>query len=73
VDRPGTMDEMTVSVEVRPQDFSDKMSALQSLHDRITREIQSVTGLRVAVKLVEPHVLQRSEGKAKRVIDRRRK
>jgi len=71
VDRPGTMDEVTVYVEIRPQDFSDKLAQMQQLHDRIDREIQSVTGIRVNVELVEPQTLERSVGKARRVIDRR--
>jgi len=72
VDRPGTMDEVTVRVEVRAKDFSDKMSRLQELHDRIDREIQAITGIRANVELVEPQTLERSMGKAKRVIDHRR-
>ena len=72
VDRPGAMDEVTVHVEVRPQDFSDKMSQMQALRDRIDREIQSVTGIRMRVKMVEPQTLERFVGKAKRVVDRRR-
>lgn len=72
IDRPGAMDEVTIKVEIRPQDFSDRMSALQELHDRIDREIQSLTGIRMNVELVEPQTLERSPGKAVRVIDRRR-
>jgi phenylacetate-CoA ligase len=72
VDRPGTMDEVTVRVEIRAGDFSDKMSRLQELHDRIDREIQAITGIRANVELVEPQTLERSMGKAKRVIDHRR-
>ncbi len=72
VDRPGTMDIVTVHVEMRPQDFSDRMSQVQALHDRIDREIQSITGIRMNVKLVEPQTLERSAGKARRVIDHRR-
>ncbi len=72
VDRPGTLDEVTVHVEIRPQDFSDKMAQMQQLRDRIDREIQSVTGIRMKVNLVEPQTLERSVGKAKRVIDHRR-
>jgi len=73
VGRPGAMDEATVRVEVRPQDFSDKMSQMQSLRERIGREIQSVTGVRMNVELAAPQALERSLGKAKRVIDHRRK
>lgn len=72
IDRPHTSDTVTVYVEVRPQDFSDKLSQMQDLHDRIDREIQAVTGLRFKVQLVEPKTLERSFGKAKRVIDYRR-
>ena len=72
VDRPGALDQVTVHVEMRPQDFSDKMSQMQALRERIDREIQSVTGIRMKVDLVEPQTLERSAGKAKRVIDHRR-
>jgi phenylacetate-CoA ligase len=71
VDRPGTLDEITVKVEIRPQDFSDRMDRMQALHDRIDREIHSITGLRVKVVLVEPQTLERFTGKAKRVVDNR--
>ena len=72
IDRPGTMDEVKVQVEIRPEDFSDKMSQMQTLRERIDREIQSVAGIRVKVELVEPQTIERSAGKAKRVIDHRR-
>lgn len=72
VDRPGSMDVVTVHVEMRPQDFSDKMSQMQALRDHIDREIHAVAGIRVNVELVEPQTLERSVGKAKRVIDHRR-
>ena len=72
VDRPGTLDEMTVHVEIRPQDFSDKMSRMQALREAIARSIQGITGLRCHVNLVEPQTLERSAGKAQRVIDHRR-
>ena len=72
VDRPGTMDEVVVHVEIRPQDFSDKMSQMQVLRERISREIASVAGIRAEIKLVEPQTLERFVGKAKRVVDHRR-
>jgi phenylacetate-CoA ligase len=72
VERPGTLDEITVRVEMRPQDFSDKMKQMQALRERIDREIHTVTGLRVTVELVEPQSIERSQGKAKRVIDNRK-
>jgi phenylacetate-CoA ligase len=72
VSRPAALDEVTVHVEMRPEMFSDKMSALQALRERIDREIQSVASIRVTVNLVEPQTLERSIGKAKRVVDHRR-
>jgi len=72
VERPGALDELTVRVEVRPEIFSDKMSQMQALRDRIDREIQSITGIRVRVELVEPQTIERSPGKAKRVLDLRK-
>jgi phenylacetate-CoA ligase len=69
--RPGTLDEAVVKVEVRPSDFSDEMRQLQALRDRIDREIHSVTGIRMRVELVAPGSIERSAGKAKRVVDRR--
>jgi len=71
IERPGALDQMTVKVEVRPETFSDKMSQMQALRDRIDRKIQSVTGIRATVELVPPQTLERSAGKAKRVVDNR--
>lgn len=72
IDRPGTLDEAIVRVEIRPQDFSDKMSQMQALRERIQHEIASITGVRMHVELVDPMTLERSVGKAKRVIDHRK-
>jgi phenylacetate-CoA ligase len=71
VDRPGALDHVVVRVEVRPESFSDRMREMQSLRDRIDREIQAITGLRMDVELVDPQTLERSQGKARRVIDKR--
>lgn len=73
VDRPGTMDEVTLRVEMRSGEFSDKVSQLNALRDRINRQIHAITGLHMNVELVKPQTLERSMGKAKRVIDRRKK
>lgn len=72
IDRPGSMDEITVHVEMRAQDFSDRLAQVQTLRDRIDRAIQAITGIRVNVQLVEPQTLERSAGKARRVLDHRR-
>jgi phenylacetate-CoA ligase len=71
VSRPGTLDEAVVKVEVRPGDFSDEMRQMVELRDRIDREIHAVTGIRMTVELVAPNTLERSAGKARRVLDRR--
>jgi phenylacetate-CoA ligase len=73
VDRPGNLDEVKVSIEIRPEIFSDRMSEMQRLRDRIDRQIQAITGIRMNVQLVEHKTLERSMGKSKRVIDRREK
>jgi phenylacetate-CoA ligase len=65
------MDELEVQVEVSPEIFSDEITGLEALESRIKKEIESTLGLSVSVKLVEPKSLERSMGKAKRVIDRR--
>ena len=65
------LDEIEVQVEVTPGVFSDTIGALEALNNRLVRAIDQTLGLRVAVRLVAPHTIQRSEGKAKRVIDRR--
>ncbi len=71
IDRPGALDQVTVRVEVRPESFSDEMRRMQALRDRIDREIQSVTGIRMNVELVSPETLERFAGKASRVVDNR--
>jgi phenylacetate-CoA ligase len=65
------LDQMEVQVEVTPQMFNDKIGALQGLHERLQGALDHVLGIRVKVALVEAYTLERSQGKAKRVIDRR--
>lgn len=71
VTRPGTLDEVAVKVEVQPEHFSDRMREMQALRDRIDRKIQAVTGIHAKVELVAPKTIERSAGKAVRVIDHR--
>jgi len=72
VDRKhGRLDELEVWVEMGQEGFSDEVKQLEALQARVQAEIESVLGLTVRVKLVEPKTIARSEGKAKRVIDRR--
>jgi phenylacetate-CoA ligase len=72
VDRQKGLDQVEVQVEVTPEVFSDKIGALEGLQTTLAHSIERITGLRVDVRLTAPHTLQRSEGKAKRVVDRRK-
>lgn len=72
VDREGALDIMEVHVEVQEEIFSDEIKNLELLSRRIEREIKDLLGISCRVKLVEPKTIERSEGKAKRVIDKRR-
>jgi phenylacetate-CoA ligase len=58
-------------VEVSEDIFSDKLGVLADLQKRTEAEIQETLGISAHVKLVEPHSIERSMGKAKRVVDRR--
>ena len=71
VDRQGTMDTMEVQVEVSEAVFSDEIKHLERLAQQIQRDIKDLLGVTCTVRLVEPKSIQRSEGKAKRVIDKR--
>jgi phenylacetate-CoA ligase len=51
--------------------LSDRIRTLEILHAKLSHAIENTLGLRAKVHLAEPHSLQRSEGKAKRVIDKR--
>ncbi len=73
VDRKaGEMDELEILVEVEEKVFSDEVRKLQVLEEKIRKEIASVLSISARVKLVEPRTIERSEGKAKRVIDKRK-
>lgn len=69
--RNGSLDELEVQVEVSEGLFADEAKKLYALRQRIAHRLSSVLGISVGVKLAEPHTIQRSEGKAKRVIDNR--
>jgi phenylacetate-CoA ligase len=71
VNREGTLDTMEVQVEVSDEIFSDEIKNLENLSKRIQAEIKDLIGSSCKVTLVEPKTIQRSEGKAKRVIDNR--
>ena len=72
VERENNLDILKVMVEVQEQFFSDEIKMLESLRKKITHKIQSTLGISVEVKLVEPRTIERTAGKAKRVIDNRK-
>ncbi len=72
VDRVGNLDVLEVQVEVSPEVFSDEIKQLEELEKSIRDEVQSYLGVGVKVRLMEPRSMQRSEGKAVRVDDRRK-
>jgi phenylacetate-CoA ligase len=72
IDREGTLDVVNLMVEVQEQFFSDEIKQLETLRKKITDRIQSTLGISIRVKLVEPKTIERTAGKAKRVIDNRK-
>ncbi len=71
VTRPQHLDEIEVQVETSKKLFSDEVRQLEEVRKKIEKRIENSIGLRVKVTLVEPKTIPRSEGKAKRVIDKR--
>ena len=72
VDRVNNLDTLEVLVEVDEKFFSDEIKELENLTKKITHVLQQALLIQPKVKLVEPKTLERSEGKAKRVIDNRK-
>jgi phenylacetate-CoA ligase len=65
------LDQIGVEVEVLAEWFSDRVRSLEALKQKLAASIERIIGIRVDLRLVEPHTIERSQGKAKRVIDRR--
>ena len=72
VDRIGTTDSLEVKVEITPELFTDTMGALTEKEKKITDALKTVLGIQAKVSIVEPKSIVRSEGKAIRVIDKRK-
>jgi phenylacetate-CoA ligase len=70
--REQDLDQMEVQVEVTTEVFSDEVRVLEDLQRKLVHSIETITGIRVAIRLVAPRSIPRSEGKAKRVIDKRK-
>ena len=72
VAREGRLDTLTVKVEVNEKVFSDEVKNLQNMERTLEKNIKEKLSVSAQVKLVEPKSIQRSEGKAVRVIDKRK-
>lgn len=72
VDRKGRMDTLEINVEIDEGVFSDAVKDLQNMEREIEKEIKDLLGVSCKVHLVEPKSILRSEGKAQRVIDKRK-
>lgn len=71
VDREGTLDTLEIQVEISETIFSDEVRTLQKTERRIAKDVKDYLGVTATVKLVEPKSLQRFQGKAQRVVDKR--
>jgi phenylacetate-CoA ligase len=72
VDRINHLDEMTIEVEINRSYFSGEIQDLARIQKKVVKELRDSLELRTTVRLVEPGTLPRFEGKAKRVVDRRK-
>ena len=72
VDRINNLDTFEVLVEVKAEFYTDEVNKLLELRKKIVHRLQNVIGLSPDVKLVEPRSIERSQGKAKRVNDKRK-
>ncbi len=72
VDRVNNSDTLDVNVELPPEQFSDKVSDIQAKEKNLEAAMRTMLGIGPKVHLMPPHSVERSEGKAKRVIDKRK-
>jgi phenylacetate-CoA ligase len=72
IDRVEGVDTLEVKVEVNEKFFSDEIKILQNISSKIERKIREIIGVTAKVKLVAPESLQPKEGKALKLIDRRK-
>ncbi|NTV05463.1 MAG: phenylacetate--CoA ligase [Chlorobiaceae bacterium] len=72
VDRENNLDTLEIQVEIEEQFFSDEVKELEGLRQRIKANISSILGISASIRLVEPGKIERSMGKAQRVVDKRK-
>ncbi len=73
VDRQGSLDTLEVQVEITEGTLTDEIKGLQRIEKKVQKTIKEFLGVTASVKLVEPRGIERSQGKAKRIIDNRPK
>ena len=71
VDRVGALDQLEIQIEVAEEMFSDVMKDMIAFTRRVSEQLSSAVGLHPKVTLVEPGTIERTAGKARRVVDRR--
>jgi phenylacetate-CoA ligase len=72
VERVGNLDQLEIQVEVNENSFTDEVRELERHQERLKRRVEDILGISVRIRLVEPKSIPRSEGKAVRVIDKRK-
>ncbi|AUS96266.1 phenylacetate--CoA ligase [Clostridium thermosuccinogenes] len=72
VDRVNNLDTLEVRVEMSQSMFSDEVKRIEDIERKLHKDIETTLGISARVKLVEPKSIERSEGKAKRIIDKRK-
>ena len=72
VDRVNNSDTLEVMVEMNPENFSDSLAKISDAEKQLVSELKSMLGVAAKVKLVAPKSIARSEGKAVRIIDKRK-
>jgi len=72
IDRENNLDTLEIRVEINDRFWSDSIRELEEIRRRIAHNIKSLLGIGAVIRLVEPHTIERSEGKARRIIDNRR-
>ncbi len=73
VDRVNNVDTLEIQVEISAEMFSDKVKNIEEQELLIKSSVESILGISAKIKIVEPRTIPRSEGKAVRVIDKRKK
>ena len=72
VDRVNHSDTLEVMVEMTPENFSDSLAKISAAEKALVDALRSMLGIAAKVKLVAPKSITRSEGKAVRVVDKRK-